>query len=163
MQKNYSNSVIYKIYCKDENVKDIYIGETTDFTRRKYAHKISCEKEYEFYKTSRCTLYQAINSNGGWDNWNIEIIENFPCENKEQLLQRETYWIVELNATLNKKCLASTKEYKREWYNQHREIVRKKQKEYQDAMKALYTINFDDLEDNPQWFRNNVLKSFCKF
>ena len=87
MSKNYSNSIIYKIYCKDENVKDTYIGETTDFIRRKCCHKRDCEKEYKQYKTSRHTLYLAINSNGGWNNWIIEVIEKFPCENKQQLLE----------------------------------------------------------------------------
>lgn len=159
MSKNYSNSVIYKIYCKDENVKDIYIGETTDFTRRKYKHKVDCNKEYHKYKTSTLTLYQAINSNGGWCNWNIEVIEKFPCENKQQLLDRETFWIIELDAKLNDKVRKTTKEYKKEWYNEHRDVVRKKQKEYQDAMKALYTIDLTDLENNPQWFHNNVLNS----
>ena len=51
MSKNYSNSIIYKIYCKDENVKDTYIGETTDFIRRKCCHKRDCGKEYKQYKT----------------------------------------------------------------------------------------------------------------
>ena len=146
MPTDYSKSQIYKIYCKDENVKDIYIGETTDFTRRKYWHKRGCEKEYKQYKTSRRTLYQAINSNGGWDNWIIEVIENFPCENKQELLHREMFWILELNATLNNRVLPSVKEYKKEWYIQHRETVRMKLKEYQDAMKALYTIDFNNLE-----------------
>ena len=159
MSKNYSNSIIYRIYCKDENVKDTYIGETTDFIRRKCCHKRDCEKEYKQYKTSRHTLYQAINSNGGWNNWIIEVIEKFPCENKQQLLDRETFWIVELNATLNKSVRKTTKEYKKEWYNQHREIVRSKQEQYRNAMKALYTIDFDNLENNPQWFRNNILNS----
>jgi predicted GIY-YIG superfamily endonuclease len=162
MPTDYKNSQIYKIYCKDENVKDIYIGITTDFIRRKQAHKHSCNTEYKQYKTSRYTLYQAINSNGGWNNWAIEVIENFPCENKKQLLDRETFWITELNATLNKSVRKSTKEYKKEWYNQHRDTVRIKQKEYQDAMKALYTIDFNNLENNPQWFRNNVLNSSRK-
>ena len=159
MPTDYSKSQIYKIYCKDENVKDIYVGLTTDFIRRKFAHKKNCDNEYKQYKTSRCTLYQAINSNGGWNNWTIEVIENFPCENKQQILDRETFWITELNATLNKSVRKSIKEYKKEWYNQHRETVRMKQKEYQDAMKALYTIDFNDLENNPEWFRNNVLNS----
>ena len=39
MPTDYSKSQIYKIYCKDENVKDIYVGLTTDFIRRKFAQK----------------------------------------------------------------------------------------------------------------------------
>lgn len=159
MPIDYSNSVIYKIYCKDENVKDIYVGETTDFIRRKYSHKIISNKNNQQYKTLRATLYQTINSNGGWDNWICEEVEKFPCENKKQLLDRETFWIIELNATLNDKVSKSTKEYKKEWYNQHRETVRRMQKEYRDAIKALYTIDFNNLENNPQWFRNNILNS----
>ena len=37
-----SKGLIYKIYCKDEKIKDVYIGQTTDFVRRKFAHKTSC-------------------------------------------------------------------------------------------------------------------------
>lgn len=28
MPVDYSNTVIYKLYCKDDNVKDFYIGYT---------------------------------------------------------------------------------------------------------------------------------------
>jgi hypothetical protein len=166
MPKNYLNSVIYKIYCKDESVKDIYVGETTNFTNRKAQHKDCCNMEGRqqfneeskfYYKTSRNILYQVINLNGGWNNWVIDIIEKYPCENKEQLLLREGYWIKELNATLNKNVKLTREEYKKEWYNKHREVVRQKQKEYREAIKELYTINLNDLENNPQWFKNNVL------
>ena len=162
MTTDYMNALIYKIYCKDGNVKDVYVGETTDFIRRKYAHKINSNKNKQQNKTSRTELYQTINSNGGWNNWIIEEIEKYPCENKQQLLDRESFWIIELNASLNKNVSKSTKEYKKEWYNQHRETVRIKQKEYQDAIKALYKIDFENLENNPQWFRNNVLNSSRK-
>ena len=38
---NYSNTIIYKIYCKNEIVNDVYVGHTTNFTKRKYMHKIN--------------------------------------------------------------------------------------------------------------------------
>ena len=87
----------------------------------------------------------------------MEILENYPCDTNEQLLSRETHWIIELNASLNNCVKKSTKEYKKEWYNQHRELVREKQKQYRDAIKSLYEIDLTDLENNPQWFKNNVL------
>jgi len=31
---NYSNTVIYKIQCKNESVKDIYVGHTTSYYQR---------------------------------------------------------------------------------------------------------------------------------
>ena len=159
MKKDLNNSVIYKIFCKNEEVKDLYIGQTTDFTRRKYSHKQNCTKQlYEYNRNKNAFLYNTINQNGGWDNWKMEILEKYPCENREELLNRETFWIIELNATLNSQISRkTTKEKKHEWYLKHREIICEKQKEYNDAIKELYTINFDNLEDNPQWFRNNVL------
>jgi predicted GIY-YIG superfamily endonuclease len=39
---DYSNTIIYKIYCKDETITDVYVGYTTNFTQRKYSHKIAC-------------------------------------------------------------------------------------------------------------------------
>ena len=40
---DYSNTIIYKIFCKDETVNDVYVGHTTNFIQRKYAHKILCK------------------------------------------------------------------------------------------------------------------------
>ena len=45
MPKNeidYSNTIIYKLICKDDNVKDLYVGHTTNFVQRKHAHKDNC-------------------------------------------------------------------------------------------------------------------------
>ena len=48
--KKYMNTLIYKICCKDETIKDIYIGQTTNFDVRKFYHirdsKISCIQVY---------------------------------------------------------------------------------------------------------------------
>ena len=34
---NYQNTIIYKIRCKDLNIKDVYVGHTTNFIQRKIA------------------------------------------------------------------------------------------------------------------------------
>ena len=39
---DYSKSVIYKIVCDDLNVKDCYVGSTTNFIKRKRHHKEAC-------------------------------------------------------------------------------------------------------------------------
>ena len=39
---DYSNTIIYKITCKDSTVKDVYVGHTTNFVQRKHSHKQSC-------------------------------------------------------------------------------------------------------------------------
>ena len=72
---DYSNTIIYKIICKDSNVTDVYVGHTTNFVQRKYAHKQGCiNNKSPNYK---CKLYEVIRNNNGWDNWHMEIVNFF--------------------------------------------------------------------------------------
>ena len=96
---NYQTSVMYKIVCDVLTVKYCYVGHTTDFTKRKYTHKTSCTNVKD--KLYNLKLYTTIRANGGWDNWTMVLIEKYPCENKQQALQRERFWYEELNADLN--------------------------------------------------------------
>ena len=41
---NYLNTIIYKFVCNDLNIKDTYVGHTTDFIKRKATHKSHCIK-----------------------------------------------------------------------------------------------------------------------
>ena len=94
---DYSNTIIYKITCKDQEIKDVYVGHTTDFVRRKNAHK-QCSNNP---KSSNCKLYNTIREKGGWDSWNMEIINFFKCKNHYEARQKEQEYFVSLNANLN--------------------------------------------------------------
>lgn len=72
---NYQNTIIYKIVCNDLDIKELYVGHTTDFRRRKTGHKCSCNKETD--KRYDHKIYKIIRMNRGWDNWNMIEIENF--------------------------------------------------------------------------------------
>ena len=89
---------IYKIVCKDENIKDCYVGSTKDFNKRKIGHKNSY---FTDNKNSNCCIYKFMFNNGGFDNFNIEIIETLICENRNEALVRERFWIEELKSNLN--------------------------------------------------------------
>ena len=110
---DYSNSIIYKIVCKDPNIKSLYVGSTTNFSKRKNQHKFDCNKVTSnnyIYK-----IYQFIRSNGGWDNWEMVMIEQYKCESKLELLMRERYWLDELHADLNSYTPIQTKEERKEY------------------------------------------------
>jgi len=96
---DYSNTIIYKITCKDINVKDVYVGHTTNFVQRKHAHKQSCIND----KTAnhKCKLYEVIRNNGGWENWQMEIINFFNCHDHYEARQKEQEYFILLHATLN--------------------------------------------------------------
>lgn len=96
---DYSNTIFYKIYCKDENVTDLYVGHTTNFVQRKYAHKRACTREKDSnYKQK---VYQAIRNNGGWENWKMVIIGFHECECHYDARKIEQQYFEDLNATLN--------------------------------------------------------------
>jgi len=96
---DYSNTIIYKITCKDSNITDVYVGHTTNFVQRKHTHKQNCiNVKAPNYK---CKLYEVIRNNGGWDNWKIEIINFFNCLNHYEARKKEQEYFVSLNANLN--------------------------------------------------------------
>jgi len=96
---DYSNTIIYKITCKDTNVKDVYVGHTTNFVQRKHAHKQSCINGKSANYT--CKLYDVIRNNGGWENWKMEIINFFQCHDHYEARQKEQEYFISLHATLN--------------------------------------------------------------
>ena len=96
---DYSNTIFYKIFCKDSSVKELYIGHTTNFVQRKYAHKQGCinPKSVNY----NCKLYNVIRDNMGWDNWTMEIIAFHNCEDLMAAKKQEQQYFEEYKATLN--------------------------------------------------------------
>lgn len=124
---DYSKTIMYKLVCNDLNIKECYVGHTTDFKTRKYNHKQSVEntncKDYNYKKS------KFIREHGGWENWSMIQIETYECNNLQEAIARERYWYEELHATLNK-CVpnGSPKEY----YEAHKEHLCKYSKEYSE-------------------------------
>ena len=58
---DYSNTIFYKIYCKDSAIDDLYIGHTTNFVQRKHAHKQGCKNNKS--SNYNCKLYKVIRDN----------------------------------------------------------------------------------------------------
>jgi hypothetical protein len=96
---DYSNTIFYKIFCKDPAIKDLYVGLTTNFVQRKHAHKQSCKNEKAM--NHNCKLYNAIRNAGGWDNWHMEIIAFHNCADSYEARKKEQEYFEALGATLN--------------------------------------------------------------
>ena len=99
MPKNeidYSNTIIYKIVCKDEKISDLYVGHTTNFIKRKYLHKNACNN-----LNNKLKIYNIIRENGGWENWDMIEISRYNCKDhtEAKIKEQEHYDI--LKATLN--------------------------------------------------------------
>jgi hypothetical protein len=96
---DYSNTIIYKIYCKDDNIKELYVGHTTNFIQRKYSHKIACNNVNNTQK-----IYNIIRSNGGWGNWDMIEIAKYCCKDATEARIKEQYHYDELKSSLNSVC-----------------------------------------------------------
>ena len=86
---NYSKTIMYKIVCNDLAVKQGYVGGTSDIVSRRCHHKSNCYNTNDMKKYNRL-IYKTIRDNGGWDNWSLIKIEDFPeCKNKTESRMRE--------------------------------------------------------------------------
>jgi len=144
---DYSKSVIYCISCKDESIKEVYVGSSIDFEGRKKCHKERCIYPIKFHDLK---VYKYIRANGGWDNFEMKIIEYYPCENKFELGKREYYWMNELQSKLND-CSPAMYESYDEYYNSNREKILNRTKEYynnnQDKIKKYRESNKEKIKE----------------
>ena len=91
---DYQKSFIYRLQCLDKDVGEIYIGSSCNFNSRKGVHKYDCNKVDG--KRYNHPVYQFIRENGGWDNWEMIKICDFPCSTKKELIVEEGRYIREL-------------------------------------------------------------------
>jgi hypothetical protein len=157
---DFSNSIIYKIVCKDLNIKDCYIGHTTNFTQRKNRHKTSSY-------TKNFKLYQFIRENGGWDNWDMIMVEKFSCDDLLDAHKKEREYIEKLNGNLNcirptinkeekniflKEYYIKNKEKFKEYKNNNIEKINEYQNEYRqnnkEKMKEYLENNKEKIKEN---------------
>ena len=122
---DYTKTIIYKIVCNDLNIRDVYVGHTTNFINRKAKHKSDCNnpnsKSYNF------KIYNSIRNNGGWLNWSMIEIEKFQdCNDINEASAKERYYYEVLNAKLNSNCPGrNNKEYKKEYYQDNKDNIQK--------------------------------------
>lgn len=156
MATNYSKGKVYKLVNNVDN--EIYVGSTIQsLTQRKAGHKRKA------VDVPNRRVYQHLNTIG-WDNVEIVLIENYPCESKDELNARERYWVEELNPSLNKYFpLRTQKEYRqvnadflKEWSREYRQKNADKIKENK---REYYQQNVDKIkEKNREYRHQNVDK-----
>ena len=88
---DYSKTQIYKWVCNDSSVLCEYVGHTTNWDKRKASHKERCNDEKN--KKYHLKLYETMRENGGFNNWKMILIEDYPCNGKREAEQREQYHI----------------------------------------------------------------------
>jgi len=148
---DFSKTIIYHFVCNDENVKCSYVGSTTNFSKRKYAHKKRCIDETDPHYHIK--VYQFIRENGGWTNWTMKPLEEYSCENKTQQIIREQFWIEQLKPEMNCKAAYTSVEDKK---IKHKEYVEANKEKIQEDHKAWLEANKErTLETEKKWREKN--------
>lgn len=102
---------IYEIVCRDENVQKAYVGHTDDFEERMGCHRSNSNSKTTKYNQS---VHIFIKEHGGWENWDMKIIETIECDNRKEARKREQYWMNQKNTTglnVNKAYVSEQKRY----------------------------------------------------
>ena len=151
---DYSKTVIYKIVCNDLNIKDIYVGHTTDFTKRKHSHKVNTLNESN--KDAKMKVYQTIRANGGWENWSMIEIEKYPCCDSNEARTRERFWFEELQASLNMLFPIRSRD---EYYEVNRDKINKRVNKYRlEHLEEISQKKKEDYQVNAERIKERVRK-----
>jgi len=111
-------------------ITECYIGSTEDLHIRKIKHKSRCNnpnnESYNF------KVYKFIRANGGYDNWDFEVLGEVDCNDKIERYNIERDYIEMVNSSLNTRVPGRTK---KEYDDTHKEQLRQYGKEYRETHK----------------------------
>jgi len=159
---DYSKTIIYKIVCSDLNVKECYIGHTTNMTKRKHAHKSRCHNEKD--KHHNLKIYQIIRENGGWDNWTMLLVENFPCKDDHEACRREREVYEELAAFMNTRrpyrTHEETKQINKQYKEEHKAEIEQYNKKYNKKYREEHK---EELKQNNKKYREEHYEEYKKY
>jgi hypothetical protein len=117
----YSETVFYKIACKNKNIIDIYVGFTTNFKTKNNQHKYDCINEKSSFQHLK--LYQFIKENGGYENWRMILIKRHSCVDVLDAHRVQNHYIEILGATLNTEYKPfSIQDYQKKYYEANKLI-----------------------------------------
>jgi len=129
---DYSNGKIYKIVCNITGEQ--YIGGTIQKLSQRLTQHVRDKNKDKGYKSKEIILrgdYQII------------LIENYPCNSKEELERKEREHI-EANVCVNKYITTRTR---KEYREAHKEELALKDKEYKEAHKEAISLKYKEYYD----------------
>jgi len=155
---NYQNAKIYKLWSPEGD--DIYIGSTTQkLCDRKAGHNGN------FKNNKKCSSEILYNK---YNDIRIELLECFPCDNKEELKKKEGEYIRN-NICVNKIIPGRTREeynednkerileYNKKYYEQNKEKINEKKRNIINCeCGAIYQLNNKKRHEQTQKHRDMV-------
>ena len=151
---DYSKGKIYRIVCDTTGLT--YIGSTVETLSNRLSKHKSHYKHYLKDKNPFITSFKILENN----NYKIILIDNCPCNSKEELHREERKYIETIEC-VNKYVPGRTdkeyrtdnkdkiKEYKKEYRENNKDKINQKNKEYREDNKDKIK------ETQKEWYKNN--------
>jgi len=158
---NYKNGKIYKIL--DLTNDNFYIGSTTKeyLSQRLEKHRTSYKYYLKGNKHKYSTSFDILTN----EDYKILLVENFSCVSKDELRQREQYWIDKLKCDkmVNKYRAFRTEEDdrtdKREWSRNNKDKIKEyyenNKEEKLKYRKEYYENNKEEIAKKDKIYKNN--------
>ena len=144
----YEKARIYKIV--DNTNQNIYIGSTCKTLAQRLGQHRADYKRFLNEGNNNVTSFEII-KNG---NYNIYLIEEFSCENIEQLRARERFFIESMEC-VNRYIPGRTKH---EYYENNKELMKEKQKKYHDNnLEYIQKYMKKYREDNKEYSKTKII------
>ena len=137
MVVNYNNGKIYKIYRY--GIDEIYIGSTCISLSQRLAKHRQDYNEFLSGKRNYTSSYELVKHN----DCKIELIEEYSCENMEQLRKKEGYYIRNIENCINRRIAGRTK---REYYEENLDKFKENGKKYREE-------NADKIKEKEKKYR----------
>ncbi|MDR3597891.1 hypothetical protein [Clostridium sp.] len=124
MNNKFQNGKIYAI--RSPSSDKYYIGSTTQLLcnrlaghRQKHRMYVSNPNSSSYYSS-----YEILNFNDGY----IELLENYPCNSREELQRKEGELIIKYKNDIVNKTIAGRNV--KDWIKEHKEEIAEKHKQY---------------------------------
>ena len=158
---DYSNG---KIYClRSHQTDDIYIGSTINKLSKRIGGHRENYKRWMNGKHTYTTSFELIK----YDDCYIELIEEYPCDNKDQLFKKEGEFIRKMDCV--NRCIAG-RTHKEHYKDNRDKLLEQRKQYYQENKGKIQGYKKQYQQDNSekiqgykkQWYQKNREKKLEK-
>lgn len=148
----YQNGKIYGVHCNITG--DDYIGSTIlSLHRRLKKHEYEIISLQRGTRTSICSIFDII----GRGDYEIYLIEDYPCSSETELVEREVFYQNSIPCVNLRRAKV---EYNDEYWKEHYQRHKDKNKQWADEHKEEWVEYYKN--HNKNWYEKNKYKVKCE-
>jgi len=137
MENIYDDGKIYMLFCNTTGKR--YIGSTAHSIKTRMNHHTNSYKKFKENKHTHLAIFEVLEN----DNYVVQLIEKYSCKNRDELCEREKFWINTLM------CINVWGKNINSKYNQN--------KEHKERVKATNKINYEKKKQQQKQLELNNL------